>query len=329
MNILITGGTGFIGSRLALRCKQNGDVVTVLGRENTPAEIQNKDVLHQEGIKVSLTGVDDKQSINNLLRGIDIVFHLAAAQHEMNIPDKVFWDVNVAGTRNLLDASVQNGVKRFVHGSTIGVYGVLDGKIDENSPCNPDNIYGKTKLEGEKLVLSYKEKLPVTVVRIPETYGPGDRRLLKLFKAVQKKVFGLIGKGQNLHHLIYVEDLVDGFLLAANNGNAVGKLFLLSGEKPITTDEMVRTVANSIGGSFPKFRFPLAPLWVIATIIESIFRPLGIQPPIHRRRMDFFRKSFTLVNEKAVKEIGFKPKISFEQGAKLTAEWYKQHGLLS
>ena len=88
-------------------------------------------------------------------------------------------------------------------------------------------------------------------------------------------------------------------------------------------------IANSIGGSFPKFRFPLAPLWIIATIIESIFRPLGIQPPIHRRRMDFFRKSFTLVNEKAVKEIGFKPKVSFEQGAKLTAEWYKQNGLLS
>ena len=214
MNILITGGTGFIGSRLALRCKRNGDFVTVLGRENTPAEIQNKKLLDEEQIRVSLIGVDDKESINNLLKGIDIVFHLAAAQHEMNIPDKVFWDVNVEGTRNLLDASVQNGIKRFVHGSTIGVYGVLDGKIDENSPCKPDNIYGKTKLEGEKLVLSYKEKLPVSVVRIPETYGPGDRRLLKLFKAVQKKVFALIGKGQNLHHLIYVEDLVDGFLLS-------------------------------------------------------------------------------------------------------------------
>ena len=214
MNILITGGTGFIGSRLALRSKQNGDTIIVLGRENTPAEVQNKKLLEEKGIKVSLVSVNDKSSIEELLKGIDIVFHLAAAQHEMNIPDKVFWDVNVEGTRNLLDASVQNGVKRFIHGSTIGVYGILDGKIDENSPCKPDNIYGKTKLEGEKLVFSYREKLPVSIVRIPETYGPGDRRLLKLFKAIQKKVFVMIGNGQNLHHLIFVEALLKKGLTA-------------------------------------------------------------------------------------------------------------------
>lgn len=328
MKILITGGTGFIGTRLALRCKQNGDSVFVLGRENTPAEAQNKKFLEEQVIKVLLGGVDDKNTITEAVKGIDVVFHLAAAQHEMNIPDKVFWDVNVEGTRNLLDASVKNNVRRFVHGSTIGVYGVLDGEIDENSTCNPDNIYGKTKLEGEKLVLSYKNLLPVSVIRIPETYGPGDRRLLKLFKAIQKKVFVLIGNGKNLHHLIFVEDLVDGFLLAAKNENAVGKLFLLSGDKPISTDEMVKTVANSINSSFPKIRIPLTPLWYLAAIIENIFRPLGIQPPIHRRRMDFFRKSFTLINSKAVKEMGFKPKVTFEQGAKLTAEWYKQNRLL-
>ena len=328
MNILITGGTGFIGSRLALRAHQNGHQVKVLGKENTPAEAQNKKLLDEKGIKIFLTGVDDLESISNLLNGIDIVFHLAAAQHEMNIPDKVFWDVNVEGTRNLLNASVNNKIKRFIHGSTIGVYGILNGKIDENSFCNPDNIYGKTKLEGERLVLSYKDKLSVAVIRIPETYGPGDRRLLKLFKAIQKKVFFKIGNGKNLHHLIYVEDLVDAFLLAAENNNAAGELFLLSGPKPVSTDEMIKTIAHSVGSPDPKIRIPLTPLWILATLVEFVFRPLGIQPPVHRRRMDFFRKSFTLVNTNAVNKIGFNPKVTFEQGAKLTAEWYSQNGLL-
>ena len=175
MNILITGGTGFIGSRLAFRCLEKGDSVKVFGQVNNTAESDNKKLLEAKGAKIILGSMTDRTLIFDITAGIDVIYHLAAAQHEANVPNRIFYDVNVLGTKNILDASVQAGVRRFVHGSTIGVYGNLEGVINEQSPCNPDNIYGVTKLEGETLVLSYREKLPVVVMRISETYGPGDR----------------------------------------------------------------------------------------------------------------------------------------------------------
>ncbi len=328
MNVFITGGTGFIGSRLALKCLERGDQVKILGQVNTAAERQNKQVLEQKGATIVLGSVTNKELIFKEVKGTDIVFHLAAAQHEMNILDKVFWDVNVEGTRNILEASLNAKVKRFIHGSTIGVYGALEGRIDENSPCNPDNIYGKTKLEGERVALSFADKLPVVVVRIPETYGPGDRRLLKLFKGVKKRRFFIIGNGDNFHHLIYVDDLVEGLLLASKSKNALGEIILIAGPQPITTEEMVKTVAKVLDTEIPPLRLPLFPFMLVATILEKSLRPLGIQPPLHRRRMDFFRKSFVLNTSKAQKLMSFKPMTSFEQGARQTAQWYMDEGLL-
>jgi nucleoside-diphosphate-sugar epimerase/2-polyprenyl-3-methyl-5-hydroxy-6-metoxy-1,4-benzoquinol methylase len=329
MNVLITGGTGFIGSRLALRCLELGYDVRVFGMENTDAEVINSRMIKEKGAKVILGSMNDKQKIFDAAEGVDIIFHLAAVQHEMNIPDKVFWSVNVEGTRNILDAALDAKVKRFIHGSTIGVYGSLEGHIDESSPCNPENIYGKTKLEGEMLTLSYNTKLPVVVIRIPETYGPGDRRLLKLFRAIKKRNFFVIGDGQNLHHLLYVDDLVDGFLLAANSDRAPGEIFLLGGPKPVSTQEMVEIVAKVMNTAQPAFRLPLLPFIVAATLMEKSLRPLGIQPPLHRRRMDFFIKSFSLDISKAADLIGFVPNTDFETGAAETADWYIEKDLLS
>ena len=151
MRILITGGTGFIGSQLALNSLEKGHSVRVLGQKNTEAESQNMSLIQEKGAEVVLGSVTEKGVVSDILKEIDVVFHLAAAQHEMNVPDKRYWDVNVAGTKNMLEASINAGVKRFVHGSTIGVYGsALEGNIDENSTLKPSNIYGRTKLEAEK-----------------------------------------------------------------------------------------------------------------------------------------------------------------------------------
>jgi nucleoside-diphosphate-sugar epimerase len=328
LRVAITGGTGFIGSRLALRCLERGDEVRVLGQENTPAERENCRLIADSGAQVVLGTIQDSSRFGDLLRDVDVVFHLAAAQHEANVPDQVFRDVNVEGSRALLDACLAAGVKRVVHGSTIGVYGALEGTIDEDSPLNPDNIYGVTKLEGERLALSYNDRLPVVAVRISETYGPGDRRLLKLFRAVAKGVFFVMGSGKNLHHLIYVDDLIDGMFAAAQAGDAPGDVFVLAGKAPITTDEMVATVAEVLGCQPPRFRAPLWPFMAAAVVMESVLRPLGIQPPLHRRRMDFFKKSFVFRTDKSRRGLGFEPKVDFSEGARRTAQWYREQGLL-
>jgi nucleoside-diphosphate-sugar epimerase len=330
MHVLITGGTGFIGSRLALRCLARGYTVKVLGLANTSAEAANRKCLEARGAEVIPETVTNQEGLFAVARGVEVVYHLAAAQHEAHAADQHFWDVNVTGTRHLLEASVEAGVKRFVHGSTIGVYGAtLDGIIDEQSPLQPDNIYGRTKLEGERLVLAYREQLPVVVVRISETYGPGDYRLLKLFRAIHKNVFFVIGNGENKHHLIYIDDLINGLLLAATVEEAKGEVFVLAGKEVLTTNEMVEIIAEQLETRIRKFRAPLPLFMALATAVEAGLRPLGVQPPLHRRRMDFFKKSFTFSPEKSSRILGFTPGIGFAEGVKETVTWYRGKGYLS
>lgn len=328
MNVLITGGTGFIGYRLALHCLERGDAVKILGQENTPAETANRELIEREGAQIVLGSVTDIPELKDLFDGVDVVFHLAATQHEMNVPDQQFWDVNVEGTRHVFEGAIAAGVKRVVHGSTIGVYGVPTTVVTEKTECEPDNIYGVTKLEGEKLALSFKDKIGVAAIRIPEVYGPGDQRLVKLFRGISKNVFFMIGCGQNMHHVIYIDDLVTGFLQAAEHPNVHGDVFLLAGKEPVTTDQMVGTVAKVLGCPFPRIRAPMLPFLVTAFVMEKALRPFGIQPPLHRRRLDFFRKTFTLCSQKSMDTFGFDPRVGFTEGAKRTAAYYQKMGYL-
>ncbi len=327
MDVVITGGTGFIGSRLALQAAGAGDRVTALGQANTPAEADNVRRLERAGVRVVTASVTDPAALSGALRGAEIVFHLAAAQHEMNVPDRHFREVNVGGTRNVLDAALAAGVRRVVHGSTIGVYGPVHGVVDEDTPCRPDNIYGRTKLEGERLALSYAPRLPLVAVRIPEVYGPGDRRLLKLFRAIRRGRFVRIGRGRNLHHPMYVDDLTEGLRRMAEHPAAPGRVLLFAGKQALSTDEMVDAIAAAVDVPPPRLRVPLTPLLAAAVVLELGLRPLGVQPPLHRRRMDFFRKSFTLRADRAA-ELGVRPRVDFREGARLTAEWYRSTGLL-
>ena len=328
MNVTVTGGTGFIGSRLASNCLARGDRVTVLGQANTPAESDNVARLAKAGVRLVQGSITDPGVVATALTGAEVVFHLAATQHEMNVPDQRFWDVNVGGTKLLLRTAAELGLRRVVHGSTIGVYGALEGTIDESTPPKPDNIYGVTKLEAERAVLAHAGPPSVVVVRIPEVYGPGDRRLLKLFRAIDRNVFFTIGSGRNLHHPIFVDDLVQGFLLAAEAERAAGQMVLFAGPAAVSTREMVDAIATALGRRGSRFTVPLLPVWYAAAAMELTLRPLGIQPPLHRRRMDFFRKSFALRSLRARALVGFEPRTEFAEGAKATADWYRTQGLL-
>jgi nucleoside-diphosphate-sugar epimerase len=296
MKVLITGATGFIGSRLALRCLANGDEVVALGQVNNLVEAERRQLIDAAGAKVVVASVTDAQAVRNAVGDAEVVYHLAAAQHEAHAPEQRFRDVNVNGTRTVLEASAAEGVKRFVHGSSIGVYGATDAPTDEHSPLTPDNIYGITKLEGERVVLSFQDRLPVVIVRISETYGPGDGRLLKLFRGIDRRVFLLIGPGTNIHHPVYIDDLVDGLLLAATKPTAIGRTLVLAGKDAVTTRQMVDTIATELGRAPSRLRVPLWPVRVAAAVTRACCAPRGY-PPLHRRRLDFFRKSFRFSEE--------------------------------
>ncbi len=329
MNVLVTGGTGFIGSRLALRARADGHTVRVLAQVNTEAEERNRADLEGHGVECIDGSVADADRVRAAVAGMETIYHLAAAQHEANVGEEHFRRVNVEGTRNVLEAALAGGVRRVVHGSTIGVYGsAARGRLSEDTPPVPVNVYGRTKLEGERLALSYAERIPVAVVRISETYGPGDRRLLKLFRAIEAGTFFMIGRGHNLHQLIYVDDLVEGLLAAAVSEQAPGEVFVLAGPEVLTTRDMVEIIGSVLGRRGSRFTAPMWPFLLAAVVLENTLGRVGVQPPLHRRRLDFFRKSFYFAREKSAKRLGFEAKTDFRSGAESTVRWYREQGLL-
>jgi nucleoside-diphosphate-sugar epimerase len=258
-----------------------------------------------------------------------VVIHLAAAQHEAQAPESHFHRVNVEGTRSLLDLAAKAGVRRFVHGSTIGVYGsAAAGSLDEQSPLAPDNPYGRTKAAAEQVVRQFESPLEWTIVRISETYGPGDMRLLKLFRGIRKGRFPVVGSGENLHQLIYVDDLSRGLLAACTAPAAPKQTVVLAGSEKITTNEMVSAVSEAVGNKKRVLHAPLWPFMVAAFVFESTFSPLGLKPPLHRRRLDFYRKSFSFSTSRAEELLGFRPQVGFSEGARKTAQWYQANGFL-
>jgi nucleoside-diphosphate-sugar epimerase len=329
MRLLVTGATGFIGSRLALGAGAEGHRVVATGRAETEVEKGRLASLEDTGVHVAAGSLLEKDFAARMVAGCDAVIHLAAAQHEANVPDSYFREINVEATRNLLEAAVAGSVRRFAYGSTIGVYGsASDVALDEESPTRPENIYGRTKLEAESVVRRAAGRIETSIVRISETYGPGDLRLLKLFRAIDRGRFVMIGRGNNRRQVIHVEDLCRGLLLAATAPAAVGETFVLAGAEVMTTHEMAAKIAHALGRAAPRLRVPLGPVAAAAAIMEDVLKPFGIQPPLHRRRLDFFRKSFLFSTARAERLLGFQPRIGFSEGAAQTARWYREQGYL-
>ena len=323
---LITGGTGFTGSHLARRLLEKGQKVVILARPES-----NFLPLKEIGADIVIGDVRDRTAIDRAMKGVDLVFHIAAAFREAKLSDEVYRCINVEGTRNVLEAGMKYGVRRIIHCSTIGVHGDVDfAPASEDSPFKPGDIYQTTKLEGELLAMRYfrEKNAPVVAVRPCGIYGPGDMRFLKLFRAIARKKFVMIGDGKTLWHPVYIEDLVTGFELAAEKEGILGEVFIIGGEKYLSLNELVSKIAGVLGVSPPRWHIPVTPVRIAGAVCEYLFRPFGFEPPIHRRRVDFFCKSRAFDISKAKKVLGYFPEYDIDKGLRLTAEWYRKEGLL-
>lgn len=332
MRILITGGTGFIGSRLALRLMDRGHCVRILSLVRTPAEASNAQALRDRGAELIEADVSDRVKHGPALDGVEIVHHIAATMREANVPDRVFWDTNVAATQDLARASRARGVRRFVYCSTMGVTGDVRGRpVDETTPHRPRDIYQKTKAAAERWVLEDARNggFPATVVRPADVYGPGDRRLLKLFQMIGKGSFFYLGDGRGRRHMIYIDDLLDGMQAAQERDAAVGQVFLLAGPKPTPLRELVEEIAAQLHVMPPKLRLPYRPVWLASAAVEAICRPLRIQPPIYRRRVDFYAHDYEFDISRARTQLGFLPRVDVAEGVARTIAAYRTEGLLN
>jgi nucleoside-diphosphate-sugar epimerase len=323
--VLVTGATGFTGGHLALRLRQRGHPVRALVR--SPAAAVDLRAAGIELVEGDLRRIAD---VVEAAAGVERIYHIAAVFRTAGHPDTFYREVNLHGTENVLEAAARHGVARTVHCSTIGVHGdVKEIPCTEDSPFNPGDIYQATKLAGELAARrAFDAGLPGVIVRPAGIYGPGDLRFLKLFRMVHGRTFRMFGSGETLWHPIYIDDLVEGILLCGEHPAAVGRTYILAGERWVTLNELVAAIAEAVGVTPPQGRLPFWPLATGAVLCEALCRPLGIDPPLHRRRVAFFIKNRAFSIERARTELGFNPSVPVEAGLARTAAWYLNAGHL-
>ncbi len=329
MRLLVTGGTGFIGSHLAMEGRRRGAEVVVLGLADRSEERANVELLRRAGVEVIAGSITDTDCCASAVRGVTHIFHLAVAMREGGKRDEFFERVNLDGTRRLLEAAAAGGIERFVYCSTIGIYGHrAPGVTREESPLAPGNIYERTKVAAEAMVRQFGQGVPVVILRPADVYGPRDQRLLKLFKGLSRGSFPLFGAGAGRRHMIYVDDVVSAFFSACEHDEAVGESLILAGPEVCTLRELIELVRRTVGGPRPPRRFPLAPMLAVAAVVEDVCRVLHLDPPIYRRRMDFFWSDSAFDTSRARRVLGWAPVVSLADGVRRTFEDYRRTGLM-
>jgi len=318
----VTGASGFIGSHLVERLIHEGWAVRAL--------VHKKDVPPKKGLEIIPGDMDDIELMREAMKGTDAVFHLAAALGSSIIRRQEFSRINVLGTNVLLKAAVDAEIKRVVHFSSAGVL----GKVDSNNPAgedsllNPQNVYDRTKLEGEKAAIrSLDAGLDVVVIRPGWVYGPGDRRTFKLIRAIAKKRFFLVTNGTARQTPVNVYDLITGVLLCYEKG-IKGNVYHIAGGEVLTVKEMVMTIASAAGTSIPKFNLPLLPVKGLAWFLDRAFTLFNREAPLTPGKLVFFTHPKPLDIHKARTELDYSPGISFRKGMFDALAWYREQGWL-
>jgi nucleoside-diphosphate-sugar epimerase len=328
MKILVTGGTGFTGKALVRRLLDDGHSVVALDYK----EGLKTQELREWGAEVVIGSVTDAAVVERCMKDVEIVQHLAAAFRELNVPESHYDEVNVGGTRVVLEASHRAGVRKLIYCSTCGVHGNVDHPpAGEEAPIQPADYYQKTKYEAEPLVVDYyKTKgLKTTILRPAAIYGPGDpERFYMIFKHVIRGTFPMFGKGRTLYHPLYIDNLVDALVLSMDENKGLGEAYLIADEHYHAIEDIVKAVARALDVNVTIRHYPVWPLVAAGHVCEKICKPFGITPPIFPRRVDWYRQNRAFKIDKARRDLGYAPRVDLDQGLRATAEWYKREKYL-
>jgi nucleoside-diphosphate-sugar epimerase len=326
MKVLVTGATGFTGSHLAHALAAAGDSVRALVRPSRCAA-----QLRDSGIEVFEGELTSANAVHEAAKGCDRIYHLAAAFRSIAHSDDHYWRVNVGGTLNVLAAARAHGCERLVHCSTGGVHGhIEDPPADETYRFKPGDVYQRTKLEAELAAADAAEQgVPVAIVRPGAIYGEGDMRFLRLFRAIQQRRFAIVGSGRTRLHMVYVDDLVRGLLLAGSHPAARCETFLIAGAEAPTLNEIANSVADAMGARRPTLHLPVWPIHAAASLCEAVCVKLGVEPPLHRRRIGFFTHHREFDIGKARRLLSYQPRVALGEGLRRTAAWYAANGFLA
>lgn len=333
MAILVTGGTGFIGSHLVKKLIEKGHKVKCLVRETSQT-----DFLKNLGVELVFGDITNKDSLKAIAKDVDVVYHLAALVDHRTVGSyQTHHRVSLTGTENLVKACLEGRVKKFVYFSSISAIGVrnVDRPLDETALCRPITAYGKGKLETEKMLLNCFNStgFPVNIIRPPVVYGYGDKgggiwHTAKFIndRVVRNQPFPFFNHGNNLTSLCYVHNLVEAAILAGESSHT-GEIYHIADARPYTVRERVETIAEALKVKLRKVYVPKSIAWLGGLILEPL-EMLGLNPPLSRRKYVEITANCPLDITKARQQLGYDPEDNFKEYIKETVEWYRGNNLL-
>jgi 2-alkyl-3-oxoalkanoate reductase len=321
MRVFVTGGTGFVGSALVRRLLAEEHSVVVLDLK--PGLVDGD--LRQEGAELLFTSVTNRDAVARCCEGAEVVMHLADAIRDIGASREDVRAVNVEGTRIVAEEAAKAGVRKLVYCSTEGVHGHVEHPPgDEESPIAPADDFQQAKYDGE-LELRILDGTPFeyTILRPTTIYGPGDPgRFQVLFERVKSGAFPLFGDGQVLRHPVYIDNVVDAFLLAMEPDRGASEACIIGDAEYFTIEELVRKAGRAVGVEVEISYYPAWPLVAAGHMVETVCKPLGIEPPIFSRQVDWFRQARAFRIDKARRELGYEPRVDIDTGLRRAAEWY-------
>lgn len=325
--VLVTGAAGFVGGYVVKLLRDEGRKVRGMVHSEASAH-----ALRSLGIPAVVADVRNASAVRQAMDGIHSVIHIAALFRAAGPAESVFREINATGTRIVFEEAERAGVKRVVHCSTVGVHGdIATPPGTEISPFAPGDPYQRTKLEGEMIAREFFARGGVSgvVIRPAMVYGPGDIRTLKLFSLIAKQRFAYVGAGDAFVHFVDVRDLARAFVQGLDAERLNNEVFIIAGERAVRFKELATLIAATLRVSPPRLHLPVKPMQLLGSVCEAVCMPLQIEPPIFRRRVDFFTKNRIFDTAKAQSLLHFRPERGWEEEVKDIVGWYLTRGFIS
>lgn len=322
---LITGANGFVGSRLCRKFLDEGfHVVAGVRKTADLSLLDGLDLEYRYG------DVTQPETLGDMVAGVDYIVHNAGVTKVKR--KETFFSVNHQGTKSLFEAIAKHNpqVKKAVYISSLAAAGpsIGDKPLTEEDQPRPMTSYGRSKLAGERVALSFSNRFNVLAIRSPGIYGPGDKEILSFFEVVNRRIKPYIGSPERRLQLVHVDDLCRAVLLAVTNETKSGEAYFVAENRSYSMRELISLLEKGCGKRAFPVRVPSLLFKVIAGVSELAFKMVGATPMLTREKANELLVSWEVSTVKAKRDFGFESQIPFEQGAKETYQWYRQKGWL-
>jgi 2-alkyl-3-oxoalkanoate reductase len=328
MRVLVTGASGFLGSHIAEQLAEAGHSVVALVRKSSNTKFLSK----LPGLELATGSVEDAASVRAAMAGVSAVIHSAGLVKARD--EAEFFRTNTEGTRNLLEAAreVAPGLQRFVFVSSLAAVGPsLDGRpVAGDSEPHPVTHYGRSKLAAERLVRSAKDQLPITIIRPPMIYGPRDNEAFAFFQSVSMRFLPYLGDGKNTMSVVYASDAANACIQAIDHDVPSGSAYFVDDGKVYVWLDMLKDIERAVGKpALVRLSIPFPIVRGAALFNEVMSKVTGKAVMLTRDKlMELSAPHWVCDSSDTRRDLGWAPKVSWEEGTRLAAKWYRDNGWL-